>query len=275
MKVTIVGLGLIGASIAKALHNSAHITGIDMNGRTVKQALEEGVIAEGGTDTAKASGSDMVIIAVPVGSIVDASWRVIKSINEDTILTDTGSTKAHIVESLDRVFPSFVGSHPIAGKENPGYVHSQEDLFKNSMTIITPSASTRQKCVEKVKRLWESCGSKTHIMDPVKHDRLMAIISHMPHLLSYVSMSMAGNLHIHKQLLGAGFRDFTRIAASDPHMWRDVFLDNRDNILPLIDAYMEELKFIRSLIEEGKIQDLEGLLSTYAQVRRGLYGDSR
>jgi len=264
MKVTIVGLGLIGASIAKALRSSAHITGIDMNSRTVKQAIEDGVIAEGGTDMAKASGSD-----------VDASWRVIKCIKEDTILTDTGSTKAHIVESLDRVFPSFVGSHPIAGKENPGYVHSQEDLFKNSMTIITPSASTRQECVEKVKLLWETCGSKTHIMDPEKHDRLMAIISHMPHLLSYVSMSMAGSLNIHRQLLGAGFRDFTRIAASDPHMWRDIFLDNKENILPLIDTYMEELKFIRSLIDEGKIQDLEKLLSTYAQIRRGLYGDSR
>jgi len=275
MKVTIVGLGLIGASIAKALRSSAHITGIDMNSRTVKQAIEDGVIAEGGTDMAKASGSDVVIIAVPVGSVVDASWRVIKCINEDTILTDTGSTKAHIVESLDRVFPSFVGSHPIAGKENPGYVHSQEDLFKNSMTIITPSASTRQECVEKVKLLWETCGSKTHIMDPEKHDRLMAIISHMPHLLSYVSMSMAGSLNIHRQLLGAGFRDFTRIAASDPHMWRDIFLDNKENILPLIDTYMEELKFIRSLIDEGKIQDLEKLLSTYAQIRRGLYGDSR
>jgi prephenate dehydrogenase len=275
MKVTIVGLGLIGASIAKALRSNAHITGIDMNRRTVKQAIEDGVIAEGGTDMAKASGSDVVIIAVPVGSVVDASWRVIKCIKEDTILTDTGSTKAHIVESLDRVFPSFVGSHPIAGKENPGYVHSQEDLFKNAMTIITPSASTRQECVEKVKLLWETCGSKTHIMDPEKHDRLMAIISHMPHLLSYVSMSMAGNLHIHRQLLGAGFRDFTRIAASDPHMWRDIFLDNKENILPLIDTYMEELKFIRSLIDEGKIQDLEKLLSTYAQIRRGLYGDSR
>jgi prephenate dehydrogenase len=275
MKVTIVGLGLIGASIAKALGGTAHVAGIDMNGRTVQQALEDGVISEGSTEMAVATGSDVVIIAVPVGSIVDSSRRVIKHISDDTVLTDTGSTKAHIVESIDRVYPSFVGSHPIAGKENPGYVHSQEDLFKNAMTIITPSASTRQQCIDKVKNLWETCGSQTHIMDPEKHDALMAIISHMPHLLSYVSMRMAGDLHIHRQLLGAGFRDFTRIAASDPLMWRDIFIDNKNNILPLIDSYMEQLKFIRVLIAEGNIEDLEKELSSYAQIRRGLYGNSR
>jgi prephenate dehydrogenase len=275
MKITIIGLGLIGASIAKALHGTARITGIDKSSRVIRQALEEGVISEGGTDMAIATGSDLVIIAVPVGSIVDEALRVIRYINENTVLTDTGSTKATIVGSIDKVFPSFVGSHPIAGKENPGYTHSQADLFNDAMTIITPSASTRQGSIDTVNRLWESCNSRTHIMDPVKHDQLMAVISHMPHLLSYASMSLAGDLHIHKQLLGAGFRDFTRIAASDPLMWRDIFLCNRNNILPLIDKYLEELKFIRALIEEGKTKDLERVLSSYAQIKRGLYGHSR
>ena len=275
MKVSIVGLGLIGASIAKSLKGIAHITGIDMRSPTIQQAIEDSVISDGSSDMALVSGSDVVIIAVPVGSIVDASLKAIRHIDENTVLTDTGSTKAHIVESLDRVFPSFVGSHPIAGKENPGYDHSQADLFSNAMTIITPSSSTRPECINRVRQLWETCGSKTHEMDPVEHDRLMAVISHMPHLLSYASMSMAGELHIHRQLLGAGFRDFTRIAASDPLMWRDIFLDNRENILPLIDNYMKELKNIRTLIEEGKTKDLEKSLSSYAQIRRGLYGNSR
>jgi len=275
MKVTIIGLGLIGASIAKALHGTTHITGIDMSSLVIRHALEEGVISDGGTDMAIASGSDLVVIAVPVGSIVDEAWRVIRYISENTVLTDTGSTKANIVGCIDKVFPSFVGSHPIAGKENPGYTYSQADLFKNAMTIITPSASTRKDCIDKVKQLWETCNSRIHIMDPVKHDQLMAIISHMPHLLSYASMSLAGDLHIHKQLLGAGFRDFTRIAASDPLMWRDIFLENKDNILPLIDKYLEELKFVRALIEEGKTNDLEKALLSYAQIKRGLYGDSR
>jgi len=275
MKIAVVGLGLIGASIAKALRGKARITGIDMSSQVVSQAREEGVISEGSIDISISSSCEIVIIAVPVGRIVDIAHEVVRHIDEKTVLTDTGSTKARIVEEIDRVFPSFVGSHPIAGKENPGYSHSQADLFTNAMTIITPSRSTRHENMEKVKKLWEDCGSKTHVMEPENHDRLMAIISHMPHLLSYASMSMAGDLHIHRQLLGAGFRDFTRIAASDPIMWRDIFLDNRKNLLPLIDTYMEELSYIRSLIEEGKTEELENALSSYAQIKRGLYVDSR
>lgn len=275
MKITIVGLGLIGASLAKAIGRGTHIAGIDASIRTVRQALDEGVIAEGSTDMALASGSDIVVLAVPVGSVVETAWKVIRHIGETTVLTDTGSTKAHIVESIELVFSSFVGSHPIAGKENPGYTNSQADLFNGAMTIITPTEKTSPECMETVRKLWESCGSTTHIMDPAIHDRLMAVISHLPHLLSYVSMSLADDLHIHRQLLGAGFRDFTRIAASDPIMWRDIFLDNKDNILPLIDSYVDELKNLRTLIDEGRTQELQDTLSSYAQIRRALYAHTR
>lgn len=275
MKITIVGLGLIGASIAKALNGKAQITGIDMNSLTVQQALLDGVISQGGTDMILAAGSDMAIIAVPVMSIVETALGLIRHIDEGTVLTDTGSTKAHIVQSIDKVWQSFVGSHPIAGKENPGYASSQAGLFHSAMTIITPSSTTRSDCIKKVQWLWESCGSLTSAMNPERHDQLMAVISHMPHLLSYVSMNMAGDINIDKKLLGAGFRDFTRIAASDPVMWRDIFLDNKDNILPLIDWYMEELRKVRFIIEQGKGKELEDTLSAYAHIRRGLYGNSR
>ncbi|HPJ08615.1 MAG TPA: prephenate dehydrogenase/arogenate dehydrogenase family protein, partial [Deltaproteobacteria bacterium] len=107
------------------------------------------------------------------------------------------------------------------------------------------------------------------------HDRLMAMISHLPHLLSYVSMRLADDLHLHRQFLGAGFRDFTRIAASDPIMWRDIFLDNKDNILPLIDAYMEELDRLRTLIDGNRARELQDTLSSYARIRRALYGHTR
>lgn len=275
MKVTIVGLGLIGASVAKALKGKAHIAGVDAGGSTVRQALNEGVIAEGSTDMAVASGSDVVVIAVPVGSIVDAAWRVIRHVTDNAVITDTGSTKAHIVESIDHIYPSFVGSHPIAGKELPGYAHSQADLFSGAVTIITPSEKTRNDCIGRVQSLWEECGSSTRIMDTLTHDRLMAVISHMPHLLSYASMKLADDLHIHRQLLGAGFRDFTRIAASDPVMWRDILFDNKENILPLLDAYIEELELLRTLIDGDRKQDLHKALSSYARIRRTLYGDSR
>jgi prephenate dehydrogenase len=275
MKISIVGLGLIGASLAKALKDTAQIIGVDMNRHTVQTAIDDGVISQGGTGLAEVAGSDMVIIAVPVMSIVETATGIIRYIGEGTIVTDTGSTKARIVRSIDMVWPSFVGSHPIAGKENPGYDSSQADLFRSAMTIITPSPATSSACMEKVKWLWESCGSLTSTMDPERHDELMAIISHMPHLLSYVSMSMTDKLRIQKELLGAGFRDFTRIAASDPIMWRDIFLDNKGNILPLVDRYIEDLKKVRGIIEQGRGKELEDTLFALAQIRRGLYGNSR
>jgi prephenate dehydrogenase len=275
MNIGIIGLGLIGASIAKAMKGKAHLTGIDTDIRTVKRALSDGVISRGGTDLAFASGCDMVVISVPVARIVETASNVIPYLRGEAVVTDSGSTKAHIVQSIDMFCPSFVGSHPIAGKENPGYASSQADLFRRAMTIITPSASTKRECIEKVCQLWESCGSRTSSMDPQKHDELMAVISHMPHLLSYVSMSMAEKITMHRDLLGAGFKDFTRIAASDPVMWRDIFLENAQNILPLVDRYMDELQKVRSLIEKGKGDELEESLSAYALIRRGLYGDSR
>jgi prephenate dehydrogenase len=275
MKVAIIGLGLIGASVAKALKGKAEVSGIDADGHTVRQALDDHVISRGGTDMAVASGHDIVIISVPVGSIVGIAEKVVKYLSDGTVLTDTGSTKSHIVRSIDRLWPAFIGSHPIAGKENPGYASSQADLFRSAVTIITPTPSTKMECVETVERLWESCGSKTCTMDPEKHDELMAVISHMPHLLSYVSMGLAGEILIHRDLLGAGFRDFTRIAASDPVMWRDIFLENRCNILPLIDRYIRELEQARRIIEQGNGKELEETLSAYAGIRRGLYGDSR
>jgi len=275
MKIAIAGLGLIGASLAKALKGKAEIIGIDADRKTIDRAVAEGVVSRGGTDMSLVSGCDMAVIAVPVGSIVELAGQAVKHLQDGAVLTDTGSTKANIVRSIDRIWPCFVGSHPIAGKENPGYASSQPDLFQSAMTIITPGRATRYECMKKTAWLWESCGSRTCTMEPERHDELMAIISHMPHLLSYVSMGLAEEIMIHRELLGAGFRDFTRIAASDPLMWRDIFLENSDKILPLIDRYIAELSAIRSIIEKGRGSDLEKTLSAYARIRRGLYGDSR
>ncbi|HQG32288.1 MAG TPA: prephenate dehydrogenase, partial [Deltaproteobacteria bacterium] len=236
MKITIVGLGLIGASIAKALSGRAEIRGIDHEGCVIDQALSQGVIGEGSSDLSLAGGSDMVIIAVPVGRIVEIARGLIPHIGPDTLITDTGSTKAHIVECIDELWPWFVGSHPIAGKEVPGYSASQADLFSGKAAIITPSNTTKSECIERATWLWEECGARVTVINPCMHDELMAVISHMPHLVSFASMSFARDLHIHRDLLGAGFRDFTRIAASDPVMWKDIFLANKQHILQLIDG---------------------------------------
>jgi prephenate dehydrogenase len=275
MKLAIVGLGLIGASLARALAGKAHITGIDRDPSTVEQALAQGVISRGGPDLSLARGSSVVVIAVPVGSVVEVARGLLPHLDGDAVVTDTGSTKQAIVEAMGVLWPRFVGSHPIAGKENPGFAASQADLFSNRVTILTPFRTTDSQCLGRVRELWEACGSRVVEMDPSTHDDLMARISHMPHLLSFASMGFAQDLHIHRDLLGAGFRDFTRIAASDPVMWRDVFLANREHILKLIDGYIRELQALAGMISEGRSKDLEDLLRAYSSIRRELYEHTR
>ncbi|HPW69334.1 MAG TPA: prephenate dehydrogenase [Deltaproteobacteria bacterium] len=275
MKIAVIGLGLIGASLAKSLAGRAEITGIDRDPGVVDMAMLDRVISRGGGDPSLASGCDMAVIALPVGSIVDAARSLLPHLGPDTPLTDTGSTKARIAREIESFWPCFVGSHPIAGKENPGYCASQSDLFAGRPCIITPGAHTQQECVHQVRQIWEACGSRVTIMDPMEHDRLMAVISHMPHLLSFASMGLAGDLHIHRGLLGAGFRDFTRIAASDPVMWRDIFLDNSGHILKLLDNYVRELGLMREIIGGRDASALEERLRTYSMIRRNLYEDNR
>jgi len=275
MRISVIGLGLIGASIAKALSGKTRITGIDNNPEVIDQALAQGVITEGGPNLSLARGSDLVVIAVPVGSITDVAKKLIPHLDAGTVITDTGSTKEQIVACLDGLWPDFIGSHPIAGKENPGYQASQADLFSGKVVIITPSEATKGSNREKAARLWESCGARVIDMDPITHDRLMAIISHMPHLLSFTSMGIAKDLHIHRDLLGAGFRDFTRIAASDPVMWRDIFLANKPHILRLIDDYLRELSSMKELIASDESATLEDKLRMYSTIRRELYDNTR
>ncbi|HDP23875.1 MAG TPA: prephenate dehydrogenase [Deltaproteobacteria bacterium] len=270
MNIAIIGLGLIGASLAKALQGTARITGIDKNPETIRQALSEGVIVTGGDDPALCTRSDMVIVSVPVRSIVDAARAVIPHLRPGTIITDTGSTKARIVHEMASLWPDFLGSHPIAGRERSGYAASDAGLFSGAVVILTPGSSCETGIGERVTWLWKTCGAFTREMNPEEHDELMARISHMPHLLSFASMCLAEDLALHKQILGAGFRDFTRIAASDHLMWRDILLDNREHLLGLIDRYTEELTRIRSLMELGSEGALADTLARYAQIRSTL-----
>lgn len=275
MKITVIGLGLIGASIAKALAGHAEISGIDRDAQTVGVACAHGTVSRGSSDMSLARGSDLVVIAVPVGSIVGVARTLVPHLTQGTVVTDTGSTKTDIVREIDAIWPWFVGSHPIAGKENPGYQASQANLFSGRVAIITPGDATRDGCIEQAKWLWEICGSRVAMMSPSRHDELMAAISHMPHLLSFTSMGFARNLHFHRDLLGAGFRDFTRIAASDPVMWRDIFLANKQNILRLIDDFQGELALVRNMIDREMSSQLEETLRTYSTIRRDLYEGKR
>jgi len=271
MKIAIIGLGLIGASIAKGLQGKAEITGIDRDPVTINKACSEKVISQGSTGFPERLDCDMAVLAVPVGSITSIAEIIVPRMQEGTLLTDTGSTKTGIVRTIEAIWPCFVGGHPIAGKEDPGYDASQATLFQGTVSIITPTSNSKKDCIEKVAWLWRSLGSSITVMDPDRHDELMAIISHLPHLLSFVSMSIAKDIHIHRELLGAGFRDFTRIAASDPVMWRDIFTANKDQVLKLIDDYTHELAKMKDIIKGDNAAELEDMLRTYSSIRRNLY----
>lgn len=271
MKITIVGLGLIGASIARALQGKAYLTGIDTNTDSIKKGLKDGIIVEGGHSLSLAATSDLVVIALPVGEIVETALGLIDHLKRGTVITDTGSTKSHIVSRVTASWPWFVGSHPIAGSEFSGYDAARADLFRSGVSVITPSASTEGYCIEVVKRLWQMCGAQTFEMSPEKHDAVMASISHLPHLLSFVFMHLARDLNNVSNLFGKAFTDFTRIAGSDPVIWRDIFMDNKQHIMPRIEQYLQALKHIQSLIADNREQELEELLRVYMKTRRSLY----
>ncbi|MEA2102184.1 MAG: prephenate dehydrogenase [Thermodesulfobacteriota bacterium] len=271
MRIAICGMGLIGASIARALSSSTEIVGIDRDEKTIKDALRDSVITEGGNHIHMAKGCDLVIIALPVGAIIKTARALMDCLEPGTVLTDTGSTKLRIVDTIGPMWPWYVGSHPMAGNEDSGYNASRKDLFKDAMCILTPEGHTRKQSIQMVSEIWKACGAHIVTMPPGEHDELMAVISHMPHLLSFVFMGIAENLKESKEILGKGFRDFTRVAASDPVMWRDILIENRHNLTPLIDHYIRELSMIRGYMEDKDLDALENRLKIYRQSRRDLY----
>ena len=268
MKIAVIGLGLIGASLARALSPTHEITGIDREDATIEAAIREKVIARGGADLSLTAACDTVVIALPVGSIVPVAHELIPYLEEGSLLTDTGSTKAHIVRELSPLWPWFIGSHPMAGTEDSGYRAGFAELFVGAVNILTPTPNTSGETLARAEGLWEACGAASLCMDPEEHDELMARISHLPHLLSFAFMPVAGELTRHQELLGRGFRDFTRIAASDPVMWRDIFLDNRAHLLGLIEDYIGQLKTLKDCLRKGEGRILEDILSAQRHLRR-------
>ncbi|RLB00893.1 MAG: hypothetical protein DRG37_01325 [Deltaproteobacteria bacterium] len=276
MKIGIVGLGLIGSSIARAVVSREEISGvvaIDSNRSSIEAAKSEKVIDEGGVDLSLLRDSDLVILALPVKTALKVAPKVVKYLKDGSILTDTGSTKVSIVKLIQPLWPRYVGSHPIAGKERSGYVSGESSILDGTTCVITPTSSTDRSCIEVVRRFWGLCGANTVLMSPASHDAVMAVISHIPHLLSFGYMHIIERAGIPRTLIGKGLKDFTRIAASDPDVWKDIFFDNKDNIIPLINEYIKELERLRSYINVGKVDAVKELLRQYSGVRRSLDED--
>ncbi|BES71806.1 bifunctional prephenate dehydrogenase/3-phosphoshikimate 1-carboxyvinyltransferase [Marinobacter nanhaiticus D15-8W] len=274
-RMAVIGLGLIGGSLAKAVREqglAAWVVGVDQRQGEVQRGLELGVIDEAAESVATAiKDADLVVVAVPVRAMETVLAEIRPHLASDVLLTDVGSTKGSFVSAVQSVFgrwPDWViPGHPIAGSEKSGISAARADLFAKHKVILTPSETSDSAKLERLKALWGGCGATVLTMPVAHHDEVLAATSHLPHLIAFSLVdTLAGeddNLEIFRYAAG-GFRDFTRIAASDPVMWHDIFLSNRDAVLRVIDHFNADLATLRNAIETG---DGKRLLQVFSRAK--------
>ncbi|MEE9503980.1 MAG: prephenate dehydrogenase/arogenate dehydrogenase family protein [Thermodesulfobacteriota bacterium] len=274
-RMAIVGVGLIGGSLAKAVKEKklvGEVLGVGRSEERLESARKLGIIDRySGRINDILGEADLVVVAGPVGVIVDLIREMIPFLKKGTIITDVGSVKKKIVKEVEAFIPGslyFVGGHPIAGTENSGFEASFSTLFEGRKCIITPVSTTDSHALERVKELWTQVGSVVACMDSEEHDEVFAAVSHLPHIVAY---SMVNSLlkvkGFEKNIFSfsaGGFKDFTRIAASDPVMWKDIALMNKDKLLSAIKLFQEYLEELKEAIER---EDGERLLSEFQKSR--------
>jgi len=279
--VTIIGVGLIGGSLAKVLKTkelAGRITGTGRSKQSLELALKLGVIDHAEPDAKRAvEDADLVVLASPVGVFEPIMRDIAPHLKTGAILTDVGSVKGSLATTIeDRTPPGvhFVPGHPIAGKEKFGVAEATESLFQGTKCILTPTQKTNIQAIAVLTELWTMAGAKVLTMTPDMHDKIFAAVSHMPHVAAFAMMSAVSELNTGAEryisFSGAGFRDFTRIAASSPEMWKDICLLNRDNIIQMMDRYLAALNRFREDLASGDQQKLEAHFSAASQARRGL-----
>ncbi len=263
--VCIIGVGFMGGSLALSLREAGlcnSIYGIDIDKNSIDKALDLGIIDYGYTDLGCIKGIelDIVIIATPVGTFTEIGECLKDLIEEDVIVTDIGSVKGNIVYKMESFLGGrFVGGHPIAGTEKSGVEYSRSDLYKGKKVIITPTENTNGAFMNRVIDMWRSIGSRVEFMDPFTHDYVFGAVSHLPHAVAFGLIETIDRMSKEIDLFkypGAGFKDFTRIAASNPVMWRDIFMENSNNVIEAIDVYMDVLSDIKRMIEKGESEKL-------------------
>ncbi|RKP59445.1 prephenate dehydrogenase [Pararobbsia silviterrae] len=282
-KIVICGVGLIGGSLALALRRAgcvpagAEIVGVGRSRASVERAVELGVVSSACTfdDVAGLAhaldGADIVLLAVPVaqtGALLDV---MLPHLQRQTIVTDAGSTKRDVIAaaraSLGSRIDQFVPAHPIAGRERSGVEAAIDSLYDGRNVVLCPLPENRAEDVARVDAMWRATGARTHRMTPDQHDTVFASVSHLPHLLSFALVDQildSGEADLKFAFAAGGFRDFTRIAASSPEMWRDIFVANKQAVLAELDGYTAVLARLRAAIERG---DGETLLTTFARAR--------
>ncbi len=293
----IIGLGLIGSSIARAFRHYGcvgRITASDNSSDHLREAESLNLVDGLFSDAKEAViGADLVILATPVSAYVDIVTDIQSVLEHDSVLSDTGSVKGRVLSDLQYIVPGdvhLIPAHPVAGTEHSGPGSGFAELFNNRHVILTPPEGSDVYYVEKLTRLWELCGAEVELMSASHHDRVLAITSHLPHLIAYSivetadilekQMNKDGDSSVVKQpevirYSAGGFRDFTRIAASDPLMWRDVFLSNSDAVLEMLGRFQEDLFSLQKAVRDGDGDMLFDWFSRTREVRRKIIDEKQ
>ena len=279
-KIVIIGTGLIGGSIGKALIRkklAREVVGICRRRSTLERAMRERVFTKGCiNDYAKVvPGADVVFIATPVETIKDVLFNLSKVLKDGrTIVTDVGSTKSEIVKYAERYRKnySFVGAHPLAGSEKAGVEHAEAGLFADSLCVLTPTKKTSARALSAVKSLWKELGAQTDIVSPERHDRFLSFTSHLPHVVAYaLSGSQEKGFY---RYMATGFRDTTRVASSDPGLWAEIFLTNGKYLLRSVKKFKGILTGLEADIRSKRKKALKAKLERCKRIRDEAFGQN-
>lgn len=282
-RLCLVGIGLIGSSIARVAQKRGDIAKTlvvtTRRAETLERVRELGLADVVEADAARAvEGCDGVVFCIPVGAYADAMRHIAPHLSPGAVLTDVGSTKGSVVRDLAPLLPAgvhLVPAHPMAGTEHSGPDAGFPELFEGRYCIVTPLPESDPAAVEKVKEHWRRCGSMIETMDPITHDKVVAIVSHLPHLIAFTICGTADDLAEETKeavlkFAASGFRDFTRIAASDVDMWRDVFLNNREAVLEMLSRFSEDAHAFGRAIRRGEAGFIEDRIERGRKIRRSL-----
>ncbi len=278
----IIGIGLIGSSLARALRRhglAREIVACDRSAAARAKALELGIVDRASGDAGEAvRGADLVVIATPLSAYAEIGAAIAPFLAPGTILSDVGSVKQAVIRDLRPLLPPgvhLIPGHPVAGTEHSGPESGFAELFQDRWCILTPLPDADATALARIVSLWETAGMRVVTMDPEHHDKVLAVTSHLPHLIAYTIVGTATDLEesLKSEVIkfsAGGFRDFTRIAASDPVMWRDVFLNNREAVLEMLQRFSEDLSALQRAIRWGEGDKLEDLFTRTRAIRRSI-----
>lgn len=277
-RVTILGVGLIGASFALALKKYGlcnEVIGYGRKEENLMKAKDLAIIDAFERDPARAcSGSDLVLFATPVGSFIDIAAQIRSSLHRGAVVTDVGSVKGNLVHTMEELMPEgvfFVGGHPIAGSDRSGIDTAEAEIFKGAKCIITPTGHTDKHALEIVTAVWENIGSRIILISPNEHDKIYALVSHLPHLIAYEIVNTVADIDSSfLRFSGQGFMDTTRIASSSPELWRDICLLNKDNLLESLEIFKKNLERVSQYLRAYDSESLEKDFEKARALRDGI-----